>query len=160
MPFVSVTRLHLASRWSFPRFVYYALGTSKQARRSRGFLAGWTSTDGEFGFWTSTVWDSLEAMRAGRACVVTDVGGNAEAVGEGATGRVVPANDPDAFAAGLRDALGEPDRLAAWGAEARRRWQERFTAAHMVRDTETLYRAARAGGPRSRTPADVSKPRG
>ena len=70
MPFVSVTRLHLASRWSFPRFVYYALGTSKQARRSRGFLAGWTSTDGEFGFWTSTVWDSLEAMRAFRNSAV------------------------------------------------------------------------------------------
>jgi len=66
MPFVSVTRLHLASRWSFPRFVYYALGSSKQARRSPGFLAGWTSSDGEFGFWTSTVWDSLEAMRAFR----------------------------------------------------------------------------------------------
>jgi uncharacterized protein DUF3291 len=66
MPFVSVTRLHLASRWFFPRFVFYALASSKQARRSPGFLAGWTSNDGELGFWTSTVWDSLEAMRAFR----------------------------------------------------------------------------------------------
>ena len=66
MPFVSVTRLHLASRWWFPLFLYYALAISKQARRSGGFLTGWLSNDGEFGFWTSTVWESLEAMRAFR----------------------------------------------------------------------------------------------
>jgi hypothetical protein len=66
MPFVSVTRLHLASRWSFPRFVYYALASSKQARRSPGFLTGWVSNDGDFGFWTLTVWDSLDAMHAFR----------------------------------------------------------------------------------------------
>jgi hypothetical protein len=66
MPFVSVTRLHLVSRWYFPQFLFYALSSSKQARRSSGFLTGWTSNDGEWGFWTSTVWDSLEAMRAFR----------------------------------------------------------------------------------------------
>src|SRR5689334_12264818 len=66
MPFVSVTRLHLASRWSFPRFVFYALSSSKQARRSRGFLTGWVSNDGKLGLWTVTVWESLEAMRAFR----------------------------------------------------------------------------------------------
>ena len=66
MPFVSVTRLHLASRWFFPQFLFYALPSSKQARRSAGFLTGWVSNDGEFAFWTATVWDSLEAMHAFR----------------------------------------------------------------------------------------------
>jgi len=66
MPFVSVTRLHLASRWFFPVFVFYALGSSRQARRAPGFLAGWTSNDGDLAFWTSTVWESREAMRAFR----------------------------------------------------------------------------------------------
>jgi hypothetical protein len=66
MPFVSVTRLHLASRWFFPQFLFYALASSKRARRSPGFLTGWVSNDGEFAFWTSTVWESLEAMRGFR----------------------------------------------------------------------------------------------
>jgi Domain of unknown function (DUF3291) len=66
VPFVSVTRLHLASRWFFPLFLFYALASSKQARRSPGFLTGWLSNDGEFGFWTVTVWESLEATRAFR----------------------------------------------------------------------------------------------
>ena len=66
MPFVSVTRLHLASRWYFPQFLFYSLAASRQARRSPGFLTGWLSNDAEFGFWTSTVWESLEAMRAFR----------------------------------------------------------------------------------------------
>jgi hypothetical protein len=66
MPFVSVTRLHLASRWFFPQFLFYSFTSAKQARRSPGFVTGWLSQDAEFGFWTSTVWDSLESMRAFR----------------------------------------------------------------------------------------------
>ena len=66
MPFVSVTRLHLASRWFFPQFLFHALASSKQARRSPGFLTGWLSNDAGFGFWTATVWESPEAMRAFR----------------------------------------------------------------------------------------------
>lgn len=66
VPIVSVTRLHLARVWSMPGFLYYALASSRQARGSPGFVAGWLSNDAEWGFWTSTVWDSLDAMRAFR----------------------------------------------------------------------------------------------
>jgi hypothetical protein len=66
MPLISVTRLHLASRWSMPPFLYYSLASSRQARRTPGFLTGWLANDDEWGFWTSTAWDSREAMRAFR----------------------------------------------------------------------------------------------
>jgi hypothetical protein len=70
MPFISVTRLHLTSWRYFPPFIFYSWMSSRQARRSPGFLAGWLGSDGDFGFWTCTVWESLEAMRAFRNCDV------------------------------------------------------------------------------------------
>ena len=63
MPTVSVTRLCLASRWHFPQFLFHSLRSIAQARRSPGYLGGWTSNDAENGFWTATVWKSAEAMR-------------------------------------------------------------------------------------------------
>lgn len=90
----------------------------------------------------------LEAMRAGRACVATDVGGNAEAVEHGVTGRVVPPGDATALGDALAEALAEPAALAAWGRAGRERWERLFTAERMVRETERLYAdvlAARGG---------------
>lgn len=66
VPVVSVTRLRLASRWHFPQFLFHALRSVRQARRSPGYLDGWTASDGESGFWTATVWENAERMHAFR----------------------------------------------------------------------------------------------
>jgi glycosyltransferase involved in cell wall biosynthesis len=91
----------------------------------------------------------LEAMRAGRPVVATDVGGTGEAVDDGVTGRLVPARDPAALAAAMEDVLGSEERMTRLGAEGLRRWEQRFTSQRMVSETEALYRAelAQARGP-------------
>ena len=66
VPLVSITRLHLAGRWRFPQFLFHSLRSIAQARRTPGYLGGWTSNDGESGFWTATVWEDVAAMRAFR----------------------------------------------------------------------------------------------
>ncbi len=87
----------------------------------------------------------LEAMRAGRPAVTTDAGGNREAVVPGGTGLVVPPHDAAALGGAMAELAADAAKRAAWGAAARRRWEERFTAGHMVRDTEELYRAVLGG---------------
>lgn len=86
----------------------------------------------------------LEAMRAARATIATAVGGNAEAVADGVTGRIVPVGDVAAMTDALGSLLGDPPRRAAFGAAGRERWRERFTAERMVGATEALYREALA----------------
>ena len=66
VPIVSITRLHLAGRWRFPQFLFHSLRSIAQARRTPGYLGGWTRNDPERGFWTATVWESLTAMHAFR----------------------------------------------------------------------------------------------
>lgn len=84
----------------------------------------------------------LEAMRGARAAVVTRVGGNSEAVVDGETGLVVPANDTPAMAEALKALLADPARAARLGAAARDRWARDFTAERMVAATEAIYRQA------------------
>lgn len=98
----------------------------------------------------------LEAMRAGRAAVVTRVGGMPEAIEDGVSGRIVPAGDPRALADALAGLLADPARRAAMGAAAARRWAGRFTAARMVTETERLYREAQPGARRARAAGERS----
>jgi glycosyltransferase involved in cell wall biosynthesis len=83
----------------------------------------------------------LESMRAGLPAVVTAVGGNAEAVSEGVTGRLVPVADAGALGEALAHLLENPATRESMGREARARWQRSFTAERMVRETEALYLA-------------------
>jgi glycosyltransferase involved in cell wall biosynthesis len=82
----------------------------------------------------------LEAMAAAVPVVATDVGGTSEAVVDGATGLLVPADDPRALAAAVRRALDDPAGAHRLGAAGRDRARREFTAAVMARRTETIYR--------------------
>lgn len=74
----------------------------------------------------------LEAMACGLPVVATDVGGNAELVVAGETGRLVPASDPEALASTIREYVNDPGRMQAHGAAGRRRVEERFSMKAMV----------------------------
>jgi glycosyltransferase involved in cell wall biosynthesis len=84
----------------------------------------------------------IEAMRAGCATVSTRIGGTGEIVVDGVTGRLAAVGDTAAFAAAIRDLLTDDARRRAFGAAGRARFETRFTAERMVRETETLYREA------------------
>jgi len=75
----------------------------------------------------------VEAMLVGLPVVATSVGGNAEAVVDGATGWIVAPDDPHQLAAALLVVLREPDRARRMGDEGKKRAHALFTSAVMSR---------------------------
>jgi glycosyltransferase involved in cell wall biosynthesis len=63
-----------------------------------------------------------EAMNAGTPVVATRVGGLAEVVEDGVTGRLVAPRNPEALAGAVLDVLARRDALGAAGRERARRW--------------------------------------
>jgi len=97
----------------------------------------------------------LEGMAAGQPMVVTDVGGNAEAVIDGETGLVVPARDPQRLAAAIARLADDPALRAQFGKAGRDRAGERFGVQRFVQSHRKLYAALLAG----RRPIDVPEVR-
>lgn len=83
----------------------------------------------------------LEAMAAGLPMVVTDVGGNAEAVIDGQTGLVVPPRQPDQLGEALLKLARDPQR-ALMGERGRQRVQDTFSMQACVDGYQLLYRDA------------------
>jgi glycosyltransferase involved in cell wall biosynthesis len=81
----------------------------------------------------------LESMAAGLPVIVTDVGGNREAVLDGATGWLVPEKNPREMAQKLVDLLQDPERAKSWGEIGRNRVKELFTIDKMVQGHTDLY---------------------
>ncbi len=81
----------------------------------------------------------LEAMAARLPVVATRVGGNAEVVVDGETGRLVPPGDPPALARAIAEVLDDAPRARAMGEAGRRRVEARFSVAAMVERYETIY---------------------
>lgn len=81
----------------------------------------------------------LEGMAASLPMVVTDVGGNAEAVADGETGVVVPARDPQALGQALLHLAHDPDR-SRLGRRGRERVERLFSMQACLDGYERLYR--------------------
>ncbi|HKW16466.1 MAG TPA: DUF3291 domain-containing protein [Terriglobales bacterium] len=64
MPIVSITRLRVRSLRYLPSFLFYALRSSHQAKKSQGILAVSLLREANSTFWTRTVWTTVPAMKA------------------------------------------------------------------------------------------------
>jgi glycosyltransferase involved in cell wall biosynthesis len=82
---------------------------------------------------------ALEAMAASRAVVASRVGGLAEVVVEGETGRLVPPGDSAALAAALEELGHDPALRARMGAAGAARVAARYSAAAMADGTIACY---------------------
>ena len=67
MPLISVTRLRLRSARFLPGFAWYALRSGVQARRAPGFSGLRVLNERPLVFWTMTVWDERDSMKAYRS---------------------------------------------------------------------------------------------
>jgi glycosyltransferase involved in cell wall biosynthesis len=81
----------------------------------------------------------LEAMAAGVPVVSTDVSAIPEVVLNGKTGRLVPADDPGRFAAGMLEAALNPDLRERWAAAGVERVASAFSLDRMVDETLAIY---------------------
>lgn len=66
MPHNSITRLRLRSIFSLPAFARETRAITEQAKQAPGFIEGAVLAEGRLVFWTRTVWESAEAMKAFR----------------------------------------------------------------------------------------------
>jgi len=82
---------------------------------------------------------AVEAMLAQRPVVATNVGSVDEAVIDGETGVLVPAENPAALAHAIGTLLADPGRARSLGAAGRERALARFSAAAMAQAYEALY---------------------
>jgi hypothetical protein len=64
MLFVSVTRLRVRVLRYLPAFSFNALRAARQAKTAPGNLAVSLLADSNFAFWTRTLWNDQDAMRA------------------------------------------------------------------------------------------------
>ncbi len=95
----------------------------------------------------------IESMAAGLPMIVTDVGGNAEAVIDGSSGLVVPAQAPEPLAEALVRLSGDDELRARFGAKGRARAETNFTLKACVDRYEAFYMGLSHG----RLPGDISE---
>ena len=81
----------------------------------------------------------LEFMAAGKPMVVTDVGGNAEAITDGVCGLVVPTKQSEKLADAILTLAHNKELRLAYGHAARQRAIEYFSLQHCISGYNKLY---------------------
>jgi sugar transferase (PEP-CTERM/EpsH1 system associated) len=87
----------------------------------------------------------LEAMASGVPVIATAVGGSPELVDDGVTGRLVPAEDPEALASAFLDYARDEALRIEHGRNGRARCEREFSIEGMVERYATLYRTLHGG---------------
>ena len=83
----------------------------------------------------------LEAMASGLPCVVTRVGGNAEAIEDHRNGFLLPPEDAGAAAQRIKMLLTNPEEAKRIGRAARQTVEQRFTSEKMAGQLAHVYEA-------------------
>ncbi len=97
---------------------------------------------------------AAEAMALGTAVVASGVDGIPEVIENGVSGMLVPANDPQALAAAIRELRDDPGKRAALALAGQKRVREKFDIVRVSGELAALYRTAL--GLNSRVAAEVS----
>lgn len=87
----------------------------------------------------------LEAMRAGKAIIATDVGGNTESVRDGKEALIVPAEDKKALANALKTMIADSGLRERLAKAARQRFEAEFTEEVMLEKLADWFRSMELG---------------
>jgi glycosyltransferase involved in cell wall biosynthesis len=82
----------------------------------------------------------IEALAAARPVVATAVGGVAEIIRDGDTGRLVPPRDDEALARGIKAMLDDPDGASAMGRRGQALAASMFQIDRYLKETDAFFR--------------------
>jgi len=89
--------------------------------------------------WEGFPRSTLEAMRAGLPCIVSDVGGSREAIVEGKTGYVVPRGDVELVKKRIQTLVDDIEKRREMGEAAKKHFHNNFTFEIMFEKTYKVY---------------------